>query len=42
MQVFSPLDIFGVLCFVGAWVAYAVMVERTRHGRRTLNARIDR
>jgi uncharacterized membrane protein len=41
MQLFSALDIVGVLCFVGAWIAYAVMVERTRHGRRTLNARMD-
>jgi uncharacterized membrane protein len=38
MTLFTPLDAIALAWFVGAWIAYALMIERTPHGRRGLNA----
>jgi uncharacterized membrane protein len=40
MPLFSTLDLIALACFLGAWIAYAVTVERTPYGRRGLNALI--
>src|SRR5262245_39660949 len=37
----SIFDFAALAFFVGAWAGYAFMVERTRHGRENLNARVD-
>jgi uncharacterized membrane protein len=42
MQLFTPLDLIGLACFVGAWAVYAIVIEWTAHGRDGLNARMDR
>jgi uncharacterized membrane protein len=42
MQLFSPLDLLALTCFVAAWSIYAIAVELTPHGRQTLNAHMDR
>jgi uncharacterized membrane protein len=42
MQLFTPLDLIGLACFVAAWAVYAIVVEWTPHGRAGLNARMDR
>src|SRR6201988_4551162 len=42
MQLFTPLDLIGLACFVAAWSGYAIVVEWTPHGRHGLNARMDR
>jgi uncharacterized membrane protein len=42
MQLFTPLDLIGLACFVAAWSGYAIVVEWTPHGRSGLNARMDR
>jgi uncharacterized membrane protein len=38
MPLFSILDLIALACFVGAWIAYAITVERTLYGRRSLRA----
>ena len=38
----SPLDVIALACFLGAWIGYAFMVERTRRGDDGLNARMNR
>jgi uncharacterized membrane protein len=38
MTLFTPIDAIALAWFVGAWIAYALMIERTPHGRRGLNA----
>src|SRR5882724_406485 len=38
MSLFTPLDLVALAWFVGAWIAYALMIERSPHGRRGLNA----
>jgi uncharacterized membrane protein len=38
MLMFSSLDLIALGCFAGAWAAYAVIVEWTPLGGRTLNA----
>ena len=38
MPLFTLLDAIALAWFVGAWIAYALMIERTRHGRRGLNS----
>ena len=38
MTLFTPLDLAALAWFVGAWAGYAVMIERSPHGRRGLNA----
>src|SRR5712691_1000466 len=40
-QLFTPLDLAGLACFLAAWIGYAVMIEWTPHGRTSLNARMD-
>jgi uncharacterized membrane protein len=42
MALFDPFDLAALAFFIGAWAGYAFMVERTRHGRESLNSRIDR
>jgi uncharacterized membrane protein len=42
MHLFATVDLIALGCFVGAWIAYAVAVEWTPHGRHSLNARMDR
>jgi uncharacterized membrane protein len=42
MTLFAPADLVALACFVGAWATYAIAVEWTPHGRRTLNAHMDR
>jgi uncharacterized membrane protein len=37
----NPLDLTALVCFIGAWVGYAVLVEHTRLGRQGLNARMN-
>jgi len=37
----STLDLAALAFFVVAWTAYAVMVEATPHGRKSLNAAMD-
>lgn len=41
MPIFSPLDLVALAVFVGAWIGYAIAVERTEHGRAALNARMN-
>ena len=38
MPLFTLLDAIALAWFVGAWIAYALMIERTPHGRRGLNS----
>jgi uncharacterized membrane protein len=42
MRLFGTIDLIALGCFVGAWIAYAVAVEWTPHGRHSLNAHMDR
>jgi uncharacterized membrane protein len=42
MQLFAPIDLVALACFLGAWAAYAVAVEWTPHGRKGLSAHMDR
>lgn len=42
MPLLATLDLIALAGFIGAWAAYAFLVERTPHGRESLNARIDR
>jgi uncharacterized membrane protein len=42
MHLFATVDLIALGCFVGAWIAYAVAVEWTPHGRNSLNAHMDR
>ena len=41
MLPFATLDLIALAGFVGAWIAYAIAVERTPHGQRGLNALMD-
>jgi uncharacterized membrane protein len=41
MPLLSIFDIAALAFFIGAWAGYAFMVERMRHGRQGLNARVD-
>lgn len=41
MALFSLLDMIALAAFVGAWIVYAIVLERTPHGRNGLNARMD-
>jgi uncharacterized membrane protein len=38
MLLFPPLDLVALACFAGAWTIYAIIVEWTPLGRRTLNS----
>jgi uncharacterized membrane protein len=42
MPLFSTLDLIALACFVGAWVGYAIAVEKTPYGRRGLNTLMHR
>jgi len=39
---FSNLDYIAVIWFAGAWAAYALALDRTPHGQRGLNIRMNR
>jgi uncharacterized membrane protein len=41
MAAFSTPDLAALAFFVGAWIAYAILIEWTGHGRGGLNARMD-
>jgi uncharacterized membrane protein len=41
MTLFSTLDLCALTLFVGAWVAYHIALEWTRHGQIGLNARMN-
>ncbi len=38
MSVFSPLDIVALVCFLGLWIGYSIVIERSAKGRTSLNA----
>jgi len=38
----SQFDIAAIVFFAGAWAAYAIVIERTPHGRNGLNARMNK
>jgi uncharacterized membrane protein len=42
MPPFSATDLVALACFIGAWIGYAFAVERSAHGRDTLNAHMNR
>ena len=42
MNLFAPIDVAALVCFVGAWVLYAILVEWTPAGRNGLSAHMDR
>jgi uncharacterized membrane protein len=42
MRLFTPLDLIALAFFIGAWIAYAFMLEWTAHGRTGLTALMDR
>src|SRR5499427_10906944 len=42
MPLFAPIDLAALACFVGAWAAYALAVERLPYGRSGLSAHMDR
>ncbi len=42
MNLFAPIDLIALGCFVGAWVVYAFVVEWTPLGRGGLSAHMDR
>jgi uncharacterized membrane protein len=35
-------DLLALLYFIGAWIAYSILVERTAHGRGSLNTLMNR
>lgn len=41
MSLFSTLDLIALALFLGAWLAYALVLEWTPHGRNGLNANMD-
>ena len=42
MMLLSPLDLIALVGFITAWAGYALLVEWTRHGRDSLNQRMDK
>jgi uncharacterized membrane protein len=42
LTLFPPVDLVALACFVGAWLGYAAVVERSSHGRGGLSAHMDR
>ena len=42
MSPLTRLDLAALAWFVGVWIAYALAVERTRHGAESLNRLMDR
>ena len=41
MNLFATADIAAIAFFILAWGTYAIMLERTSHGRNSLNARMS-
>jgi uncharacterized membrane protein len=41
MTLFSNADILAIICFLGAWVFYAIVLERSPYGRKSLSARMN-
>ncbi|HWM46943.1 MAG TPA: DUF599 domain-containing protein [Xanthobacteraceae bacterium] len=41
MQILSVMDLVAIVCFVAAWGGYALVIEKTAHGRNGLNARMN-
>lgn len=41
MNLFATADIVAIAFFVVAWMVYAITLERTGHGRNSLNARMS-
>src|ERR1700736_3795975 len=41
MPLLSPPDLIALAFFLGAWAAYAAVIEWSEHGRRGLNAEMD-
>lgn len=41
MGLLSPFDLIAIACFASAWAVYALVIEKTPHGRDSLNARMD-
>jgi len=42
MYLLSQFDIIAIVWFVAAWALYATVIEKTGHGRRGLNAQMDK
>jgi uncharacterized membrane protein len=42
MQLFSTLDLVALASFVGAWIVYAIGLEKTAYGKRGLNSHMNR
>jgi uncharacterized membrane protein len=42
MNLFAPIDLIALACFLAAWIGYAVAVEWTPLGRVGLSAHMDR
>jgi uncharacterized membrane protein len=42
MTLFAPIDLVALALFLGAWLAYALVVEWTARGRDGLSAHMDR
>jgi uncharacterized membrane protein len=38
---FALADVIALVWFIGAWIAYAIAIERSAYGRRGLNALLD-
>ena len=41
MNLFATADLVAIAFFVLAWMVYAITLERTGHGRNSLNARMS-
>jgi len=41
MPLFSILDLVALGCFIAAWGGYSILVDWTRHGRVSLNSRMN-
>lgn len=41
MPVLTLPDILAIAYFIGAWIAYSLVIEKTAAGRRSLNARVN-
>jgi uncharacterized membrane protein len=42
MPLFSNVDLFALLFFLGAWIGYSIVIEMTPHGKLGLNALMHR
>lgn len=41
MPVLTLPDLLAIAYFVGAWIVYSILIEKTAAGRRSLNARVN-